>query len=83
MPELMRILPDSDDPIDITVTPNKSQVLFHVEGIDLVSRLIEGQFPNYEPVIPTAHSSRAVIDRECSSPARAGRASLRATRPTS
>ena len=54
----------SDDPIDITVTPNKSQVLFHVEGIDLVSRLIEGQFPNYEPVIPTAHSSRAVIDRE-------------------
>jgi DNA polymerase-3 subunit beta len=62
--ELIRILPDSDDPIDITITPNKSQVLFHVEGIDLVSRLIEGQFPNYEPVIPTAHSSRAVIDRE-------------------
>ena len=46
------------------MTPNKSQVLFHVEGIDLVSRLIEGQFPNYEPVIPTSHSSRAVIDRE-------------------
>jgi len=62
--ELIRILPDSDDPIDITVTPNKSQVLFHVEGIDLVSRLIEGQFPNYEPVIPTSHTSRGVIDRE-------------------
>jgi DNA polymerase III subunit beta len=62
--ELMRVLPDAEMPIEITVTPNKSQVLFHVEGIDLVSRLIEGQFPNYEPVIPTAHSSRAVIDRE-------------------
>ncbi len=62
--ELMRILPDTEQQIDITITPNKSQVLFHVEGIDLVSRLIEGQFPNYEPVIPTAHSSRAVIDRE-------------------
>ncbi|MGH2455070.1 MAG: DNA polymerase III subunit beta [Candidatus Limnocylindria bacterium] len=62
--ELMRILPDAEAAIDITVTPNKSQVLFHVEGIDLVSRLIEGQFPNYEPVIPTSHSSRAVIDRE-------------------
>ncbi len=62
--ELMRILPDAEEPIDITVTPNKSQVLFHVEGIDLVRRLIEGQFPNYEPVIPTAHSSRAVLDRE-------------------
>ncbi len=62
--ELMRILPDGDAAVEITVTPNKSQVLFHTEGIDLVSRLIEGQFPNYEPVIPTAHTSRAIIDRE-------------------
>ena len=62
--ELVRILPDAEAPIEITVTPNKSQVLFHVEGTDLVSRLIEGQFPNYEPVIPTSHSSRAVIDRD-------------------
>ncbi len=62
--ELMRIIPDSESPVEITVTPNKSQVLFHVEGIDLVSRLIEGQFPNYEPVIPQSHTSRAVLDRE-------------------
>lgn len=62
--ELTRIIPDADIPIELTVTPNKSQILFHAESIDLVSRLIEGQFPNYEPVIPTAHSSRAVIDRE-------------------
>jgi DNA polymerase III subunit beta len=62
--ELMRILPDGEAAVEITVTPNKSQVLFHAEGIDLVSRLNEGQFPNYEPVIPTSHTSRAVIDRE-------------------
>jgi len=62
--ELSRIMPDSDDPIEITVTPNRSQILFHVEGIDLVSRLIEGQFPNYEPIIPASHSSRAIVDRE-------------------
>ena len=43
--ELMRILPDSDDPIDITVTPNKSQVLFHVEGIDLVIAADRGPVP--------------------------------------
>jgi DNA polymerase-3 subunit beta len=62
--ELMRVLPDAEAPIEITITPNRSQILFHVEGVDLVSRLIEGQFPNYEPVIPTSHSSRAVLDRE-------------------
>ncbi|MDQ3879826.1 MAG: DNA polymerase III subunit beta [Chloroflexota bacterium] len=62
--ELARVLPDSDAPIDIVVTPNKSQVLFHVEDVDVVSRLIEGQFPNYEPVIPQSHNSRAVVDRD-------------------
>jgi len=64
--ELIRILPDSDDPIEVTVTPNRSQALFHVEGTDLVSRLIEGQFPNYEPVVPKrdAWTARAVVDRE-------------------
>ena len=30
----------------------KNQVLFHVEGIDVVSRLIDGQFPNYQQVLP-------------------------------
>ena len=80
--ELMRILPDAEAPIEITVTPNKSQVLFHVEGIDLVSRLIEGQFPNYEPVIPTSHSSRSSTARP-SWPARGGRASSPGTARTS
>ena len=64
--ELIRILPDAEAPVEITITPNRSQVLFHVEGIDLVSRLIEGQFPNYEPVVPRkdAWTSRATLDRE-------------------
>jgi DNA polymerase-3 subunit beta len=64
--ELMRILPDSDAPVEITITPNRSQILFHTAEVDLVSRLIEGQFPNYEPVVPRkdAWTARATIDRE-------------------
>jgi DNA polymerase-3 subunit beta len=68
--ELVRILPDAETPVEITVTPNRSQVLFHVEeaghGVDLISRLIEGQFPNYEPVVPRrdAWTARATLDRE-------------------
>ncbi len=64
--ELVRILPDAEAPVEITVTPNRSQVLFRVEGIDLVSRLIEGQFPNYEPVVPARDSwtARATLVRE-------------------
>ena len=42
----------------------RNQVLFHLDGVDLVSRLIDGQFPNYQQVIPGAHTTRAVFDRE-------------------
>lgn len=62
--ELMRILSDTDDPVEIMLATSKSQVLFHVEGTELVSRLIDGQFPNYQQVLPTSHSSRAVVDRD-------------------
>lgn len=62
--ELMRILSDTDEPVDVMLAQSKSQILFHIEGVDLVSRLIDGQFPNYQQVLPTSHTTRAVIDRE-------------------
>jgi DNA polymerase-3 subunit beta len=62
--ELMRVLTDTDDPVDIMLASSKSQILFHVEGIDIVSRLIDGQFPNYQQVLPTSHSTRAVVERD-------------------
>ena len=62
--ELMRVLTDTDDPIEIMLASAKSQVLFHLEGIDLVSRLIDGQFPNYQQVLPTSHGTRAVVERD-------------------
>jgi DNA polymerase III subunit beta len=62
--ELMRVLTDSDDPVELMLTSSKNQILFHLEGIDMVSRLIDGQFPNYQQVLPTAHTTRAVVERE-------------------
>lgn len=62
--ELMRVLTDTDDPVEIMLASSKSQILFHVEGVDIVSRLIDGQFPNYQQVLPTSHSTRAVVERD-------------------
>lgn len=62
--ELVRVLADSDDPVDVVLAQARNQILFHLEGIDLVSRLIDGQFPNYQQVLPQSHSTRAVLDRE-------------------
>ena len=44
------------------VTPNRSQVLFHTQNLDLVSRLIDGTFPNFRQIIPKEHSTRAVVE---------------------
>ncbi|MCL4465456.1 MAG: DNA polymerase III subunit beta [Chloroflexi bacterium] len=60
--ELSRILGDSEEPVQIMVTPNKSQVLFHMINVDLVSRLIDGTFPNYKQIIPTHWESRVVVN---------------------
>jgi DNA polymerase-3 subunit beta len=62
--ELMRVLTDTDDALEIMLASSKSQILFHVQDIDIVSRLIDGQFPNYQQVLPSAHSTRAVVERD-------------------
>ncbi len=62
--EVARIVEDSDATIDIFVTANGSQVIFHTEEADLVSRVIEGQFPNYKQVIPTSHLTTVTVSRD-------------------
>ncbi|MGZ8436964.1 MAG: DNA polymerase III subunit beta [Candidatus Limnocylindrales bacterium] len=62
--ELARVLADVEDPVEIVLAAGHNQVMFHLDGIDLVSRLIDGQFPNYQQVVPQTHTTRAVLDRE-------------------
>jgi len=62
--ELARVLSDVDDPVELIIATARNQVLFHIDGVDLVSRLIDGQFPNYQQVVPSSHTTRAILDRE-------------------
>lgn len=61
--ELMRVLGDSDEAA-LYVRVDQNQVLFRTERVTLVSRLIEGQFPRYERVIPSGYTRRLTIQRE-------------------
>ncbi|HEX2756147.1 MAG TPA: DNA polymerase III subunit beta [Candidatus Limnocylindrales bacterium] len=62
--ELARVLADTDEPVSIVLAHSRNQLLFHIDGIDLVTRLIDGQYPNYQSVLPASHATRAVLDRE-------------------
>jgi DNA polymerase-3 subunit beta len=57
--EIGKIFWSDDNLIEISFAEN--QVLFKVDSTILVSRLIEGQFPNYNQVIPNSFTSRVRI----------------------
>jgi DNA polymerase-3 subunit beta len=59
--ELSRLLTDNDDPLDILLSPN--QAVFRFGEIELVSKLIDGKFPDYDRVIPKNHDKVVLINR--------------------
>lgn len=55
-------LVEGDEPVDMVVTPAKSQAMFRFRNIEVVSQLLQGTFPNYAQLIPQEHTTRAVIN---------------------
>ena len=60
--EVSRLLP-TDNPAMINIIWNRTQIVFNFESIYIISRLIEGTYPEYEKVIPSQFDSSTVIDR--------------------
>ena len=60
--EVSRLLP-TDNPAMINIIWNRTQIVFNFESIYIISRLIEGTYPEYEKVIPSQFDSSAVINR--------------------
>ena len=59
--ELNRLLGDQSEPVEFTVTPQRSQALFRLQNVELVSQLVQGTFPNYQQLIPDAFETRTVV----------------------
>jgi len=60
--EANRLLADEEEPVQMTLNANRTQVLFRFKNVELVAQLIQGTFPNYSQLIPASYSSRAVVD---------------------
>jgi DNA polymerase-3 subunit beta len=59
--ELARISTD-EETITLLITPARNQVLFHTPNVDLVSQLIDGNFPDYQQIIPKSYATRTVLN---------------------
>ena len=62
MAELQRVVEDEEGTVDVSVS--QSQILFKSDDTVLISRLIEGQFPNFQKVVPQEHDRSLIIPTE-------------------
>jgi len=59
--ELARIATDGEQMLTMNVPPGRGQVIFHVKDAELVSQLIDGNFPDYRAIIPRSYKTHTVL----------------------
>jgi DNA polymerase III subunit beta len=60
--ELQRLLGDTDEPVEISIAG--TQIRFRFGDVELLSKLVEGKFPDYQRVIPTGYTKSIMLNRE-------------------
>ncbi len=61
MHDLLRVLGDAEE--QVMVTHDNQQVLFQVGDIELVTRLLDGKYPDYRKLIPEKFTTKATLKR--------------------
>lgn len=60
--ELLRLLGDGDEPIELRFASNQARLGFG--ETELVSKLVEGKFPDYQRVVPKGHRHHLQLGRQ-------------------
>ncbi len=59
--EVLRNITDESDEIDILF--DETQVRFRINDAEIISRLIDGNFPNYRQLVPTSSETTVIINK--------------------
>ena len=59
--ELGKLMQESEDPVTLDILAN--QVRFRFANVELVSKVVDGKFPDFNRVIPVGHSKQVELDR--------------------
>lgn len=59
--EALRLLPNDESPVRLMIGQNHTRLV--VNGLTVTSKLIDGKFPDYRKVIPTAQTKTVLLDR--------------------
>lgn len=66
--ELLRVLSNIDEMAmdgspDVKIYLTENQILFTVDSVSLISRLINGHYPDYKQIIPSKNQTEVVVER--------------------
>lgn len=61
MTELARVASDPEQTLTMNIPAGRGQVIFHIKDAELVSQLIEGNFPDFKAIIPTKFKTHTVV----------------------
>jgi DNA polymerase III subunit beta len=64
MSELLKLLAESDEAAEVSLSKDESHLFFSVGGRILISRMLTGQFPNYEAVLPRDNKRVVELDKD-------------------
>ena len=59
--ELARIAADGEQTVIMNIPSGRGQVIFHLKDAELVSQLIDGNFPDYKVIIPRVTKTHTVV----------------------
>lgn len=59
--EVARIAQDGDGTLSLIAPPGRGQVIFHLESAELVSQLIDGNFPDYKVIMPRSFKTHTIV----------------------
>jgi DNA polymerase-3 subunit beta len=62
--ELARCIGDNSGNVYVTPTPSGGQVIFHTVDLEIVSRIIDGVYPDMSRIIPHTYATHALLDRQ-------------------
>lgn len=63
--ELIRIATELKvETVDVSTIEGKNQVVFTLADTTIFTRLIDGEFPNVDKIIPTTFKTKVVVDKE-------------------
>lgn len=60
--ELIHII--TPESTDVKIALKENQIFFEIDGVQIISRIINGKYPDYKQIIPKTFSLQAVLEKE-------------------